>query len=293
MGMFDEFECVPPIVCECGQLLTHLWQSKDGPCNLVKFKQGQQLRADVWTGGESDRLPDSFELYTHCEEWVADLSKPRHESGKPAMKKVGCGRFIEKRGVIENGVWTRVEDGEPEWRPGEESTEPPAPLTDEQKQHINEALAKPFMQLLEKPSFVSQLRAIDEALKFPHEATEHVGAAPVMLEPLPIALPGEDAQTDSVLINDERVKAIAKQAAMLFALGRCIDEQKIVRVTSTPEDIANGVLKLKLLVPAPHIVIELTEPELDLLDGEDDEARRDGSMDRPDQDRGGSDPGTS
>jgi hypothetical protein len=75
MGMFDSFEPVPELACSvCGARLTG-WQGKDGPCALLRWRQGVASPVDQDVPDESKgdrgvidslRLPREFEIYTPC-----------------------------------------------------------------------------------------------------------------------------------------------------------------------------------------------------------------------------------
>jgi len=73
--MFDSFEPVPELACSvCGARLTG-WQGKDGPCALLRWRQGVASPVDQDLSDEdrgdravidSLRLPREFEIYTPC-----------------------------------------------------------------------------------------------------------------------------------------------------------------------------------------------------------------------------------
>jgi len=75
MGMFDSFEPLPELACSvCGARLMG-WQGKDGPCALLRWRQGVAAPVDQDVPDEnrgelsvifSLRLPREFEIYTPC-----------------------------------------------------------------------------------------------------------------------------------------------------------------------------------------------------------------------------------
>jgi len=103
MGMFDHYRPQPSLHCpQCGSELAG-WQGKEGPCNLVIWRQG----AAAPTGHEVDeerrlprreldqlRLPAIFRLYTDC----------------------SCGSWVVATGFGQDETWTEVALGEFETR---------------------------------------------------------------------------------------------------------------------------------------------------------------------------------
>jgi hypothetical protein len=96
MGMYDYYRPNPDPVCPaCGA--SHLeWQSKDGPCALFVWVQGQSAPVDQSVDEECKisaesraefRLPVRFEIYAQC----------------------GCPTFRYCVGFTDNGVWIRTE----------------------------------------------------------------------------------------------------------------------------------------------------------------------------------------
>jgi hypothetical protein len=91
--MYDVYVPDPPIRCpRCDAELSG-WQSKDGPCLLLWWRQGE-ARA---TGGSDWRpsqetigraqIPPVFSLHGHCS---------------------SCGRWTDATGYAEDGVWVRT-----------------------------------------------------------------------------------------------------------------------------------------------------------------------------------------
>jgi len=97
MGMFDEYQPIPPLDCPACNAFLRGWQGKDGPCALFVWRQG--VAAPIYQMIEDDdvrltdeqlaewRLPEEFTIYTTC-----------------------CsGFFIEADCYCTDGVWTRTE----------------------------------------------------------------------------------------------------------------------------------------------------------------------------------------
>ncbi|MCA9610432.1 MAG: hypothetical protein KC619_32775 [Myxococcales bacterium] len=93
MGMFDEYQPEPPLVCSaCGEELSG-WQSKDGPCALLVWREGRSSPVDQRADPEC-RLPmeelaklgidADVEIYTTC---------------------AGCRRHAEATAILVDGVW--------------------------------------------------------------------------------------------------------------------------------------------------------------------------------------------
>lgn len=97
MGMFDWYRPKGIQRCpRCDVELKH-WQSKDGPCGLLVWEQGQLAPVDQAVDEECRleddqlfefRLPEQFEIYSY------DCDKHG-----PAFAKCDC----------ENGMWTKME----------------------------------------------------------------------------------------------------------------------------------------------------------------------------------------
>ncbi|MEQ9081737.1 MAG: hypothetical protein RLP09_48170 [Sandaracinaceae bacterium] len=93
MGMFDDYEPDPPIACDgCGGELSG-WQSKDGPCALLVWREGAASPLRQWADPDCRlppealttlRLESDVELYTTCE---------------------SCGAPAEATGFLVDGVW--------------------------------------------------------------------------------------------------------------------------------------------------------------------------------------------
>lgn len=97
MGMFDSYEPKSDWQCpKCGAKLSG-WQGKDGPNELLLWKQGEakpigflcvddEEVIEFNTDQEDDecRLPEIFELHTICDE---------------------CDSFVDAIGKCNNGVW--------------------------------------------------------------------------------------------------------------------------------------------------------------------------------------------
>src|SRR5687768_14382785 len=75
MGMFDYYRPNPDLVCTVCGASDLEWQSKDGPCALFLWEQGQsapvdQLVDDEWKISPESRaefrLPVRFEIYAEC-----------------------------------------------------------------------------------------------------------------------------------------------------------------------------------------------------------------------------------
>lgn len=97
MGMFDWYR--PKGTQQCPHCDAELkeWQSKDGPCALLVWEQGQLVPVDQAVDEESRleddrlgkfRLPEHFEIYSY------DCDKHA-----PTFASCDC----------ENGVWTKME----------------------------------------------------------------------------------------------------------------------------------------------------------------------------------------
>jgi hypothetical protein len=91
--MFDEFEPVPSLNCPRCDATIDGWQGKDGPCCLVRWRQGHAQpevlpdEAD-WvdaTAARLWRLPRSFGLYTTCE---------------------SCGLWVDATGYCQDDIWS-------------------------------------------------------------------------------------------------------------------------------------------------------------------------------------------
>lgn len=93
MGMFDEYEPAPPLVCAtCGEVLSG-WQSKDGPCALLVWREG--CSSPVGQRADPDcRLPKDklarFQLATDVEIYTTCVS---------------CRQHAEATGFLVDGVW--------------------------------------------------------------------------------------------------------------------------------------------------------------------------------------------
>ncbi len=98
MGMFDYYEPGTDLNCpECGATLSG-WQGKDGPNELLRWKQGEANPVGAFpvdedkvieldTGKQNDErtLPNIFELHTICDK---------------------CDSYIKTTGKCTNGVWS-------------------------------------------------------------------------------------------------------------------------------------------------------------------------------------------
>ena len=99
MGMFDTYIPNPPLSCPiCGETQDS-WQSKDGPCLLLTFRQSEGLPwdeffDDLWGMGQWDdrkRIAEetgilTFEFYTSCSN--------RH--------------WMDAEGVVRDQVWVEA-----------------------------------------------------------------------------------------------------------------------------------------------------------------------------------------
>lgn len=98
--MFDSYEPSTTLNCSTCQVSLNGWQGKDGPNELLLWKQGhptpvgfltvddQFIAFDSADAGDNDRLPAVFKFYTHCE---------------------GCNSRITAVGKCINGTWTSSE----------------------------------------------------------------------------------------------------------------------------------------------------------------------------------------
>ena len=94
MGMFDWYVPVPGLLCPiCRRELTG-WQGKNGPCALVRWKQGKRLPEETVEEQARDEafmarfaLPAEFRLYSWC----------------PSNHRV------DARSRSEDGIWTTTE----------------------------------------------------------------------------------------------------------------------------------------------------------------------------------------
>lgn len=96
MGLYDRFQPVPAIGCPgCGATLD-LFYGKDGPCALLRWRQGELHPAGYegdprpWVDLTSYRLPDVFPIYTECD----------------------CGRAVDFTGFCADGTWTSTALGD-------------------------------------------------------------------------------------------------------------------------------------------------------------------------------------
>jgi hypothetical protein len=93
VGMFDEYEPVPPIPCpSCGGT-PKVWQGKDGPSALLCWQQGirrpvaQRADEPVDDGQlQAFALPDRFRLVAECPN----------------------GHVMEAEGTCSNGIWAQT-----------------------------------------------------------------------------------------------------------------------------------------------------------------------------------------
>jgi len=89
MGMFDCYQPVPALICQCGATLDG-WQGKHGACELLTWTQGQpQAEIHPAMSGRSDaRLPDGeLGICTQCE---------------------ACRAWTDADCIVVNGLWTET-----------------------------------------------------------------------------------------------------------------------------------------------------------------------------------------
>ena len=99
MGCFETFIETKPSSCpKCGAAVEPGWQSKDGPCDMVEFKQGDHLSQGRFCGNhqiDPKYVPEflGVESWTGC---TFCTGKPEH--------------FLEADIIVEGGVFVRVEN---------------------------------------------------------------------------------------------------------------------------------------------------------------------------------------
>lgn len=97
--MFDTFHPDPPLACPCCGNTLDDFQSKDGACLLLTYRQGERVRdpnvpdpassEEEWWALERgrDQLPSEFDIYESC---------PR------------CHAWVDAHCCAEDGVWTET-----------------------------------------------------------------------------------------------------------------------------------------------------------------------------------------
>lgn len=109
MGMFDNYEPAEPIPCPvCGTPLDE-WQGKDGPNDLVTWRQGSAapvagLGGTLDVDYDDERLPETFTIHSWCK-----TCSPRRP-------------LVDAYCRCVDGVWSSTELIDPsrfEWRDGE------------------------------------------------------------------------------------------------------------------------------------------------------------------------------
>lgn len=89
MSMYDDYKPISDIPCpSCGKELLG-WQGKDGPCDLLVYRQGEPMPTQGIENRPVDPLEDGFTMYAYCGFF-------------------GCGSLIEATGVVMNGRWEGV-----------------------------------------------------------------------------------------------------------------------------------------------------------------------------------------
>lgn len=100
MGCFETFiESKRSICPECGALCESDWQSKDGPCDMMEFKQGEHMSLGRFCGGNTMMDPKWLHEYTDVKSWVGCTfctGNPHH--------------FLEADIVVEDGVFVGVKN---------------------------------------------------------------------------------------------------------------------------------------------------------------------------------------
>ena len=96
VGMFDNYEPLPPIACPvCGSPSVG-WQGKDGPCALFLWRQGEPHAVDQPIDGDAGIERSRF----------ADFSLPPEFA---MLGRCANGHQYQAAGRAPEGVWTESE----------------------------------------------------------------------------------------------------------------------------------------------------------------------------------------
>lgn len=99
MGCFETFIETKPSSCpKCGAAVEPGWQSKDGPCDMLEFKQGDHLSQGRFCGNHQID-PKYVPEFLGVESWTGCA----YCTGKPE-------HFLEADIIVEGGVFVRVEN---------------------------------------------------------------------------------------------------------------------------------------------------------------------------------------
>lgn len=100
MGCFETFIESKRSVCpECGALCESDWQSKDGPCDMMEFKQGEHLSLGRFCGNRP-MDPKHLHEYTDVKTWT----------GVSYCTSRSTPHFLEADIIVEDGVFVGVKN---------------------------------------------------------------------------------------------------------------------------------------------------------------------------------------
>lgn len=110
MGMFDDYEPVPPLACPVDGRTLEGWQGKDGPCVLNHYRQGEPIEGDDFP------LHGRFEIHVNCLE-----PDPEGRLYRTDGQRYRFVHSVDAYGVRSGGIWTethlaRVAVAEVLWR---------------------------------------------------------------------------------------------------------------------------------------------------------------------------------
>lgn len=99
MGMFDDYEPVPPIACPVDGRILEDWQGKDGPNMLNHYRQGEPIEDP----DDDFPLHGRFEIHAGCLELDPD---GRIYTGDG--KRYRLAHSVDAYGVRSGGIWAET-----------------------------------------------------------------------------------------------------------------------------------------------------------------------------------------